>query len=158
MTRPSDSLSYYRATATPHRDHPRLTGEHEVDVCVIGAGFTGLSAALELAERGYSVAVLEAEKVGWGASGRKGGQICTGFSSGVEKLEAQAGKNDARKCWALSEEAKTLMRARIERYGIQCDLKWGYVHVAPKPGEVPHLSEMQAGYAAYGYDKTEVLD
>ncbi|MGI9415350.1 MAG: NAD(P)/FAD-dependent oxidoreductase [Hyphomicrobiales bacterium] len=158
MTRPSDSLSYYRASANPHAGHPRLEGEHEADVCVIGAGFTGLSAALELAERGFSVAVLEAETVGWGASGRNGGQICTGFSSGMEKLEAQAGKDDARKCWALSEEAKTLMRSRIERYGIQCDLKWGYVHVAPKAGGLPELLEMQEGYAAYGYDKTEVLD
>ena len=158
MTRPSDSLSYYRASANPHPGHPRLEGEHEADVCVIGAGFTGLSAALELAERGFSVAVLEAETVGWGASGRNGGQICSGFSSGMGKLEAQAGKDDARKCWALSEEAKTLMRARIERYGIECDLKWGYVHVATKPGNVPELSEMQGEYAAYGYDKTEVLD
>ena len=158
MTRPSDRPSYYRASANPHPDHPRLEGEHEADVCVIGAGFTGLSAALELAERGFSVAVLEAETVGWGASGRNGGQICSGFSSGMGKLEAQAGKDDARKCWALSEEAKTLMRSRIERYGIECDLKWGYVHVAPKPGDVPELSEMQEEYAAYGYDKTEVLD
>ena len=126
-------------------------------MCVVGAGFTGLSAALELAERGFTVAVVEAETVGWGASGRNGGQICTGFSTGMNKLEAQVGKDDARKCWALAEEAKTLMRERIERYAIDCDLKWGYINVAPKPGDRSYLEEMQAEYAAYGYDDTEIL-
>jgi len=157
MTRPSDSPSYYRASANPHPQHPRLKGKHEADVCVVGAGFTGLSAALELAERGFTVAVVEAETVGWGASGRNGGQICTGFSTSMNKLEAQVGKDDARKCWALAEEAKTLMRERIERYAIDCDLKWGYINVAPKPGDRSYLEEMQAEYAAYGYDDTEIL-
>lgn len=157
MSRPSDSLSYYRVSANPHPEHPRLEGAQRADVCVIGAGFTGLSAALELAERGFDVAVVEAETVGWGASGRNGGQICTGFSAGMSKLEAQVGRDDARKCWDLAEEAKTLMRERIERYKIDCDLKWGYIHVAPKRGDVEYLNEMQAEYEARGYGETEVF-
>lgn len=157
MSRPSDSLSYYRASANPHPDHPKLQGEHKADVCVVGAGFTGLSAALELAERGFSVAVVEAEVVGWGASGRNGGQICTGFSSGLDKMEAQVGRDDALKCWAIAEEAKDLMRARIERYDIDCDLTWGYIHVAPKASRTAELQEMQDEYEALGYDQTQVL-
>ena len=157
MSRPSDSLSYYRATANSHPDHPRLEGEHRADVAVIGAGFTGLSTALELAERGFDVAVVEAECVGWGASGRNGGQICTGFSSGLSKIEEQVGKEDALKCWALAEEAKTLMRERIARFEIDCDLKWGYIHVAPKRADIPYLEEMKANYEARGYNETELL-
>jgi len=157
MSRPSDSLSYYRATAQPHPVHPQLAGEQQADVCVVGAGYTGLSAALELAERGFDVAVVEAETVGWGASGRNGGQICTGFSTGLSKLEAQVGKDDARKCWVLAEEAKTLLRGRIERYGIECDLKWGYIHVAPKKSDMDYLAQARADYEALGYGKTELL-
>lgn len=155
--RPSDSLSYYRVSANPHPKHPKLAGEHAADVCVVGAGFTGLSAALELAEKGFDVVVVEAETVGWGASGRNGGQICTGFSSGLSKMEAQVGKDDALKCWALAEDAKTLMRERIERYEIDCDIKWGYIHAAPKPGGVKELREMHDEYEALGYGETELL-
>ena len=157
MSRPSDSLSYYRTSANPHPDHPTLEGEHEADICVVGAGFTGLSAALELAERGFSVAVVEAEVVGWGASGRNGGQICTGYSTGIDKLQAQVGRDDALKCWAIAEEAKDLMRGRIERYGIDCDLKWGYIHAAPKASRTAELQEMQEEYEALGYNQTQVL-
>ncbi len=78
--------SYYQATATDSPVHLALSGDVHADVCVIGGGYTGLSAALELAEAGYKVVVLEAETVGYGASGRNGGQICTGFSSGQQKI------------------------------------------------------------------------
>ena len=94
---------------------------------------TGLSAALELAEAGYRVVVLEAETVGYGASGRNGGQICTGFSSGQGKIEAQLGKDDARKCFDLAEESKRLIVDRIAEHKIDCDLVWGYIHAIPKP-------------------------
>ena len=76
---------------------------------------TGLSAALELAQAGYRVVVLEAETVGYGASGRNGGQICTGFSSGQGKIEAQLGKDDARKCFDLAEEVEAADRRSDRR-------------------------------------------
>jgi gamma-glutamylputrescine oxidase len=157
MTRPSDRPSYYRATANAHPEHPRLEGEVHADVCVVGAGFTGLSCALELAERGYSVAVVEAQTVGWGASGRNGGQICTGFPSGLKTLAAQVGAADARRCFDLAEEAKALIRARIERHDIRCDLKWGYVNAAAKPGDMAYLATTQEDLAKLGYDQTELL-
>jgi len=155
--RPSDGPSYYRASANPHPSHGALEGVHETDVCVVGAGYTGLSAALELAERGYRVTVLEAETVGWGASGRNGGQICTGFSCEMAKIEDQLGKEGARVCWDLAEESKALIAERVKRYSIACNLKHGYIHAAPKPGDAAYLEHMQEAYAAYGYDKTELL-
>ncbi len=155
--RPSDGLSYYRATANPHPAHPRLEGDKKADVVVIGAGLTGLSAALELAQRGLSVIVLEAETIGWGASGRNGGQVCTGYSVSMAKIERQVGRDDARKCWAIQEEGKALIGERVERYNIDCDLKWGYIHAAPKASDVAELRELQETYAAYDYTDTRLL-
>ena len=95
--------SWYAASANPAPAHPRLEGEVATDVCVVGGGFTGLSTALHLAERGYDVVLLEGERIGWGASGRNGGQICTGFSNGMEAVEAHVGTEAARACWAVTE-------------------------------------------------------
>ena len=108
-------------------------GNDSADVVVIGGGFTGLSAALELAEAGYSVAVLEAGRVGAGASGRNGGQVCTGFSPGQARLESQVSKDDARKCFDIAEDAKRLIEARIAKHKIDCNLTWGYQHFEAYP-------------------------
>ena len=152
-----EAASYYRHSANSHSAHPRLEGEVRADVCVIGAGFTGLSAALELAERGYSVVVLEARDIGFGASGRNGGQICTGYSSGMATIEAQAGADDARKCWQLAEESKDLIRDRVAAHNIACDLTWGYLNVAPKARAAGELRETQATHEKYGDDGTKIL-
>jgi len=150
--------SYYAATAHAWDRQPPLTGEHETDVCIVGAGYTGLSAALELAERGFKVTVLEAESVGWGASGRNGGQVCTGPNGAMETVEAKLGKDDARIVWDVTEAGKALIRDRVERYGIACDLKWGYLHAAVKPGHLREIEEMADEYDAYGYGPIDVLD
>jgi gamma-glutamylputrescine oxidase len=157
MAKSLDATSYYSATAHAKPEHPPLKGDVHADVCVIGAGFTGLSAALELAKAGYKVAVLEAEHVGYGASGRNGGQICTGFSAGQAKIEAQLGKADARKCFDIAEESKGLIVGRIAKHKIDCDLQWGYLHCIPKPTQFDELKAWQAEYEAYGYTDTQVL-
>ena len=94
--------SWYAASATPLPAQPVLQGRIDADVCILGAGYTGLSAALELAEAGYKVVVLEAERIGWGASGRNGGQAIAGFSCGEARLEALVGFDDAKKMFDLS--------------------------------------------------------
>lgn len=151
------STSYYQATATPSPTHPPLQGAITADVCIVGAGYTGLSAAIELAEAGYKVAVLEAESVGHGASGRNGGQICTGFSAGQEKIEAQLGRADARRCFALAEEAKQLLQERIARYSIDCSLRWGYLHVLPKPNRLDGLKQWKEEWDDLGYSDTRII-
>jgi gamma-glutamylputrescine oxidase len=157
MSRSIKVPSYYQATSTEYPENPPLLGDVSCDVCVIGAGFTGLSAALELAQAGYNVIVLEAETVGFGASGRNGGQICTGFSSGQQKLEARLGRDDARKCFALAEESKQLLRDRVARHGIDCDLTWGYMHVIPKASQFEELKVWKAELDDLGYTDTQVL-
>lgn len=157
MPKSIHSPSYYQATANSSPRYPLLEGDVSADVCIIGAGYTGLSAAIELAEAGYKVVVVEAETVGHGASGRNGGQICTGFSSGQEKIAAQLGKEDARRCFALAEEAKVLLKERITRYGIDCNLRWGYLHVLPKPNRVDSLKEWKAEWDELGYADTEII-
>jgi gamma-glutamylputrescine oxidase len=132
-------------------------GDVTADVCVIGAGYTGLSAALELAEAGYKVVVLESETVGYGASGRNGGQVCSGFSASQDKLEAQLGKDEARYCFKLAEEAKSLVRDRVVRHEIDCDLRWGYLHVIPKPSQMEMLRAWKDEWDNLGYSDTEVL-
>jgi gamma-glutamylputrescine oxidase len=123
--------SWYEASVTRPQAAPPLAGRVSADVCVVGAGYAGLSAALELAERGYSVAVLEAQEVGWGASGRNGGQVIAGYGHGGEDtLEAQLGREDVRRAWDISMEGLALLQQRITRHTIDCDYTPGYLSLA----------------------------
>ncbi len=157
MTTSLSAQSYYQATANCVVATEPLMGDAATDVCVIGAGYTGLSAALELAKAGYKVMVLEAETVGFGASGRNGGQICTGFSPGQTRLEAQLSKVDAKRCFDMAEESKQLIETRIAEHKIDCDLTWGYLHCVPKPHQFAHLQEWAAEYEALGYGGNTLL-
>lgn len=123
--------SYYAATLNQPTNYPSLKGEQIADVCVIGAGFTGVSTALHLAERGYNVHVVEANRVGWGASGRNGGQMIGGIS-GESTLASSLGKNIEQLVWDMRWAGHEIIRERVATYGIQCDLKTGYLDVAIK--------------------------
>ena len=135
--------SYYAASVTERTNYPILEGAHRTDVCIVGAGFTSVSAALTLAERGYSVALVEANRVGWGASGRNGGQLINGIS-GLEKIRRKHGAGAANMIWDLKWRGNDIIRERVAKYDIDCDLKDGFAEVATKPGQVEWLAEYVA--------------
>ena len=143
--------SWYAATARGLVEYPVLSGTLRADVCVVGAGYTGLSAALHLAERGYSVVVLEAQRVAWGASGRNGGQIGTGQRCDEAALEKHFGLDTARQLFALAEESKALVRARISRHAIDCEPGSGQLLCAAKPAHMDALKR-RAEKLARDYD------
>jgi glycine/D-amino acid oxidase-like deaminating enzyme len=132
--------SYYAASVNEVTDYPVLEGAKSADVCVVGAGFTGTATALSLAERGYSVALVEANRVGWGASGRNGGQFINGMS-GIETLRKKHGNGIAEILNNLRWGGNDIIRERVAKYGIQCDLKDGYLEVATKPSQVSYIDE-----------------
>lgn len=121
--------SYYAVTASPLPAQAPLDGCTSADVCVVGAGFAGLSAAIELAQRGYSVCVLEAERVGWGASGRNGGQAIVGHASD-DAIEHQLSPDDAKRAWDVTVEGLHLLRKRIAENQIDCEFTPGYMSLA----------------------------
>ncbi len=145
--------SYYTDSANAKPSYPRLEGELEADVCVVGAGLAGLSAAIELADRGYSVIVLEAETVGWGASGRNGGQIIAGLACDQSVIEKALGFEAARQAWDITISALNLVRERIKRFDIKCDLVDGFLGVAVGERKGAALREWYDSMAQrYHYD------
>lgn len=150
--------NYYRATADSFREGKKLHGDLETDVCILGAGFTGLSAALDLAQAGYRVAVLEEHTVGFGASGRNGGQICTGYNGGMASLEKRLGKPEAKIAWEIADSAIDLIQERVDEHQIECDLTWGYLHVAAKNRQLRGLAEHRDEFAQYGYEGLALLN
>lgn len=150
--------SYYAATAHPAPVRPALRGEVRAQVCVVGAGFSGLATALHLAERGYAVTVLEANRVGWGASGRNGGQLVNGYSRDLDVIEQRYGKQAARDLGAMAFEGSTIIRDWVARHGIDCDLREGGVFAAMTRRQLSELEERQASWQAYGHDQLELLD
>lgn len=159
QTKQPHTDSYYAATAIDPLPVSVLEGDVSADVCVIGGGYTGVSSALHLAERGYKVVLLEANKLGWGASGRNGGHVGTGQRKEQEDLERMLGMDTARQLWDLGLEAVETVESIIRRYQIECDLKQGILHMASKAREaegfragVEHLQTV------YGYEQARYLD
>ncbi len=125
----------------------------------MGGGFTGLSAALNLAERGFKVALIEANRIGWGASGRNGGQINTGLRKSPQELIARFGKQRGKALFDLAEEARAIIWERVERHGIACDLSPGNMLLASKPGDLAWMEEEIACFERdMGYTKARLLD
>lgn len=151
--------SYYAASANPSPAHPALQSDVEADVCVVGGGIAGCSTALHLAERGFRVVLLEAKRIGWGASGRSGGQAIGGYACGQQKLIDQLGIDDARKLWDISVEALALLKERVARHAIDCDLHWGQMHVAIKPRQRDALlTEQHELEERFGYRQLKFLE
>ena len=138
--------SYYNATINHETDYPELEGEHTVDVVIIGGGFTGVATAVELSEKGYKVAIVEANKIAWGATGRNGGQV-TGSLSGdaamTKQLKKHIGSEAEEFVWNLRWRGHEIIKKRVAKYQIACDLKHGHLHTAYKPA---HMAEMQATF------------
>ena len=150
---------YYEIAAGAGREYPPLDGSRRADVCIVGGGFTGLSAAIHLAEAGADVVLLEADRVASGASGRSGGQIHSGQRRDVLWLEERFGLERAKLLWDMAEEAKALVRALIVRFAIPCDLRSGVIeaqHRASLMREAAELVEALTG--RYGYDRVRLLD
>jgi gamma-glutamylputrescine oxidase len=151
--------SWYAATAEALDPFAPLAGDLRADVCVIGAGYTGLSAALHLAERGLDVVVLEAQRVGFGASGRNGGQVGTGQRLEQEDLEARLGPGLARALWDIAEEAKALTRDLAARHAGGAEYLPGVAYACERPAQVA-AAHAHADHLArvYGYDRITPLD
>ncbi|MCP3748417.1 FAD-binding oxidoreductase [Pseudomonas sp. SBB6] len=147
----SHTASYYAASSAPQANYPQLQGELSCDICVVGGGFSGLNTAIELAERGLNVILLEARKIGWGASGRNGGQLIRGVGHGLEQFTPIIGCDGVRELKLMGLEAVDIVRERIERHSIDCDLTWGYCDLANKPRDLEGFAEDAEELRSLGY-------
>jgi gamma-glutamylputrescine oxidase len=151
--------SWYSASRNASPEFPRLEGMHSADVCIIGGGYTGLSTAIHLRELGFSVILLEANRVGWGASGRNGGHVGTGQRADQLQLENMVGMDQAQELWKLGLEAVATVTHLIDRYDIDCELKQGNMHVASKAGDLPELrEEVEHLRKHYNYQQIRYVD
>lgn len=150
--------SYYSASRNSAPDRTSLKGELTTDICVVGGGYSGLSAAITLAEKGYKVTLLEAKQIGFGASGRNGGQIVNGLNASLESIQTRFGGEKAKFFGTLLQEGNRLIRERVERYGIDCDLKDKNAYVAFTDKHMSELEAKQALWRKHGMDDHELLD
>jgi gamma-glutamylputrescine oxidase len=158
MTNTAYPLSYYAASANPVPPRPALEESVEADVCVIGAGYTGLSSALFLLEQGFSVVVLEAARVGFGASGRNGGQIVNSYSRDIDVIEKSVGAREAQLLGHMAFEGASIIRERVARFVIDCDLKDGGIFAALTSKQMGHLQSQQRLWERYGNTQLRLLD
>ncbi len=150
--------SYYAASANPAPERAELIGEQQIDVCIVGAGFSGLSTGLHLAEKGYKVAIIEGARVGWGASGRNGGQIVNGLNASLQTIEKRYGQDTATFVAGLVQEGGEIIRERIGTYDIQCDLKEKNIFTGLTRAHMQELEERMKLWARYGIENQEMLD
>lgn len=152
------TASYYAASANPSPERPPLKGDITIDTLIVGAGYSGLSTALHLAEKGYKVAIIEAARVGWGASGRNGGQIVNGLNASLQTIKKRYGADTANFVAGLVQEGGEIIRERIKTYDIQCDLKDGNVFTAFTGAHMRELEDRLKLWQSYGINNQEMLD
>ncbi|QIR15302.1 NAD(P)/FAD-dependent oxidoreductase [Shewanella aestuarii] len=145
--------SFYVATAKQCVEHPKLDGELTVDVCIVGGGFTGINTAIELSQRGFSVAVLEAKRVGWGASGRNGGELIRGIGHDATQFSNVIGDEGVKAIQQMGFEAVDIVIERIKQHKIDCDLQMGYCDLAVKPRHMTDLHQEYQDLLDLGYTK-----
>src|ERR1700733_2450981 len=149
--------SYYGATAHPAARCPALAERVECDVCVVGGGIAGCSVALHLAERGYRVVLVEERRIGWGASGRSGGQALYGVAAGQARIERSLDAGDARAVWDVTIAGLALIKEHIAKYSIDCDWVSGQMQVALKKRHERELHAELATLRAYEYQSTRYM-
>lgn len=150
--------SYYAATANPAPERPMLTGDQQADICVVGAGYSGLSTALHLVEKGHRVTLIEGARVGWGASGRNGGQIVNGLNASLQTIERRYGRQTAEFVAGLVQEGGQIIRDRVKTYGIDCDLKEGNLFVGLTGAHMKELEARRVLWASHGLHNQQLLD
>ena len=150
--------SYYAASRNIERKPNKLQGDVEADICVVGAGYSGLSAALHLAEKGFKVVLVEGAAVGWGASGRNGGQVVNGLNASLATITRRYGEQTANFVGGLLQEGAGIIYDWVERYGIECDLKRGNIYAAYTTKHMEELKAKQALWRRHGMDDHELLD
>ncbi|MEJ2042841.1 MAG: FAD-binding oxidoreductase [Reinekea sp.] len=143
--------SYYFATKSYHLQYPVLEGHLKTQICVIGGGFSGVNCALELAQKGYKAVLVEAHKIGWGASGRNGGQLIRGLGEDAEKFKNQIGEEGVKSLRLMGLEGVDIVKGRILEYSINCDLQLGFCDLANKPRHVKAFIKDKAWLDEIGY-------
>ena len=150
--------SYYAESSNLAPERPSLHGSVDTDVCIVGAGYSGLSTGLHLAEKGYKVTIVEGARVGWGASGRNGGQVVNGLNAGLQTIENRYGAEVGAFVGKIVQEGSQIIRQRVEKYDIKCDLKQGNLFAAFHPKQMHELEAKQALWRKHGMDDHELLD
>ena len=151
------TTSFYAASANIHTLRPTLKGDLTFDVCVVGAGFSGLSTALHLAEQGHNVAVVEGARIGWGASGRNGGQVVNGLNASLRTINRRYGQDTANFVAGLVMEGGEIIRERVKTYNIQCDYKPTNLFTACTDSHMRELEERLALWQGYGLNTQEMV-
>ncbi|CUH74738.1 Gamma-glutamylputrescine oxidoreductase [Tritonibacter multivorans] len=154
----SHTGSYYAASANVVQLRPQLTRDHSFDICVVGAGYTGLSTALHLAEKGFKVAIVEGARIGWGASGRNGGQIVNGLNASLQTIKRRYGQDTANFVAGLVTEGGDIIRDRVASYDIKCDLKATNLFTAYTSAHMRELEERLELWRGYGITTQEMVD
>lgn len=150
--------SYYAATAAPAPNRSALKGDQQIDICIVGAGYSGLSAGLHLVEMGYKVAIVEGARVGWGASGRNGGQIVNGLNASLQTIQKRYGQDTANFVAGLVQEGGDIIRSRVKTYDINCDLKSGNIFTGLTSAHMKELEARRTLWAGYGMHNQDMLD